>query len=102
MTRVWRLRPRGEFERIRQNGHAWPHRFFVLIVLPQSDRPTAPPRIGVVAGKKLGGAVTRNRYKRLLRAAVRQAMPDSHQDPPRKTFSRILPPPGGSTEGDQE
>ena len=76
MTRVWRLRPRGEFERIRQNGHAWPHRFFVLIVLPQSDRPTAPPRIGVAAGKKLGGAVTRNRYKRLLRAAVRQVYPN--------------------------
>jgi ribonuclease P protein component len=72
MTRVWRLRPRGEFERIRQNGRAWPHRFFILIVLPQPDRSTAPPRIGIAAGKKLGGAVTRNRYKRLLREAVRQ------------------------------
>jgi ribonuclease P protein component len=72
MTRVWRLRPRGEFERIRQNGRAWPHRFFILIVLPQPDRPTAPPRIGIAAGKKLGGAVTRNRYKRLMREAVRQ------------------------------
>ncbi len=72
MTRVWRLRPRGEFERIRQNGRSWPHRYFVLIVLPQPDRPEAPPRIGIAAGKKLGRAVTRNRYKRLLRAAVRQ------------------------------
>jgi len=72
MTRVWRLRPRGEFERIRQNGRSWPHRFFVLIVLPQPDRRAAPPRIGVAAGKKLGGAVTRNRYKRKLRAAVQQ------------------------------
>ena len=72
MTRVWRLRPRGEFERIRQNGRSWPHRFFVLIVLPQPDRLEAPPRIGIAAGKKLGGAVTRNRYKRKLRAAVRQ------------------------------
>jgi len=72
MTRVWRLRPRGEFERIRQNGRSWPHRFFILIVLPQPDRSTVPPRIGIAAGKKLGGAVTRNRYKRLLRAAVQQ------------------------------
>ena len=72
MTRVWRLRPRGEFERIRQNGRSWPHRCFVLIVLPQPDRLEAPPRIGIAAGKKLGGAVTRNRYKRMLRAAVRQ------------------------------
>ena len=72
MTRVWRLRPRGEFERIRQNGRSWPHRFFVLIVLPQSDRSATPPRIGIAAGKKLGGAVIRNRYKRMLREAVRQ------------------------------
>ena len=72
MTRVWRLRPRGEFERIRQNGRSWPHRFFILIVLPQPDRSAAPPRIGIAAGKKLGGAVTRNRYKRILREAVRQ------------------------------
>ena len=76
MTRVWRLRPHGEFERIRQNGRSWPHRYFVLIVLPQPDRSAAPPRIGIAAGKKLGGAVTRNRYKRLLRAAVRQVYPN--------------------------
>ena len=72
MTRVWRMRPRGEFERIRQNGHSWPHRFFVLIVLPRPDRLEAPPRIGVAAGKKLGGAVARNRFKRQLREAVRR------------------------------
>ena len=76
MARVWRLRPRGEFERIRQNGRSWPHRFFVLIVLPHPDRPEAPPQIGVAAGKKLGGAVTRNRLKRKLREAVRQVYPN--------------------------
>ena len=75
MTRVWRLRPHGEFERVRQNGRSWPHRFFVLIVLAQTDRPTAPPRIGVAAGKKLGGAVMRNRIKRRLREGVRQVYP---------------------------
>jgi len=70
MARVWRLRPRGEFEHVRQNGRSWPHRFFVLIVLPRADRPEALPRIGVAAGKRLGGAVTRNRFKRKLRKAV--------------------------------
>jgi ribonuclease P protein component len=76
MTRVWRVRPRGEFERIRQNGRSWPHRFLILIVLPQPDRAESPPRIGVAAGKKLGNAVTRNRCKRKLRAAVRQVYPN--------------------------
>jgi ribonuclease P protein component len=76
MARVWRLRPRGEFDRVRQNGRSWPHRFFVLIVLPQPDRPEAPSRIGVAAGKKLGGAVVRNRFKRKLREAVRRVYPN--------------------------
>ncbi len=76
MARVWRLRPRGEFERIRQNGRAWPHRFFVLIVLPCAERCEKAPRVGVAAGKKLGSAVRRNRYKRQLREAIRQIYPN--------------------------
>ena len=76
MARVWRLRPHGEFERVRQSGRSWPHRFFVLIVLARADPLDSPSRIGVAAGKKLGGAVTRNRFKRQLRAAVRQVYPN--------------------------
>jgi ribonuclease P protein component len=36
---------------------------------------TAGPRIGLTVPKALGGAVTRNRIKRRLREAVREALP---------------------------
>jgi ribonuclease P protein component len=72
MARVWRLRPHGEFERVRQQGRSWPHRLLVLIVQPRLENSLDPPRVAVVAGKRLGGAVVRNRLKRRLRAAVQQ------------------------------
>ena len=70
--RVWRLRPGGEFERVRQSGRSYPHRLLVVIVQPRSEAPDAPPRVAVVAGRKLGTAVRRNRARRWLREAVRQ------------------------------
>jgi ribonuclease P protein component len=76
MARVWRLRPGGEFGRVRQNGRAWPHRFFILIVQSRADQLDAPPRIGIAAGKRLGAAVLRNRIKRRLREGVRQVYPN--------------------------
>jgi ribonuclease P protein component len=76
MARVWRLRPGGEFGRVRQNGRAWPHRFFILIVQARADQLDAPPRLGIAAGKRLGNAVLRNRLKRRLREGVRQVYPN--------------------------
>lgn len=72
MARVWRLRPRGEFEQVRQNGQAWPHRFFILIVQARTGEPVRPVRVGVAVGKRLGSAVSRNRLKRKIRAALQE------------------------------
>jgi ribonuclease P protein component len=69
---VLHLRTRGEFERVRREGQAWSHRLLVLIACRNEMDVT---RVGVAAGKKLGGAVVRNRVKRLMREAVRRHAP---------------------------
>lgn len=74
-VRVWRLRPGGEFERVRQTGRSWPHRLLIVIVQPRTAATTAPTRVAVAAGKRLGPAVIRNRTKRRLREAIRQVYP---------------------------
>lgn len=70
--RVWRLRPGGEFERVRQSGRSYSHRLLVLIAQPRTDAPGAPSRVAVVAGRRLGTAVIRHRARRLLREAIRR------------------------------
>jgi ribonuclease P protein component len=48
-------------------------------VVPRADRPGQPARVGFVVAKSVGGAVVRNRTKRVLRAVMRArlgALPD--------------------------
>jgi len=67
-----RLRRSVDFERVRQEGRAWSHPLLVLVAAPN---PVGLTRIGVVAGRRLGTAVARNRAKRLLREAARHLYP---------------------------
>lgn len=45
-----------------------------LTYVRQAETP-GPARAGIVAGKRVGGAVTRNRVKRRLREALRRELP---------------------------
>lgn len=65
-----RLRRRGEFLRVQDGGRKIHTDSFLVFVLPQSE--PGPTRVGVTASRKLGGAVRRNRVKRLVREAFRR------------------------------
>jgi ribonuclease P protein component len=63
-----RLSRSGEFERVYREGRSHATRHLVVYAFPRGDD-ADPPRLGVSVGRKLGGAVERNRVKRLLREA---------------------------------
>jgi ribonuclease P protein component len=65
-----RLRRRGDFDRAFQRGSKKHGRLMSVFVLPHA---TAEPRLGVAAGRKLGGAVARNLAKRRIRETFRLA-----------------------------
>ena len=72
MQRQFRLRRSADFERMRAEGRTWRHPLLTLSVAPnQLDH----NRYGFIASRRLGGAVVRNRTRRVLREIVRAASP---------------------------
>jgi ribonuclease P protein component len=63
-----RLRTRREFDRVFRRGVRADGRLFVLIAAP-SD--AAEDRLGMTVSRRVGGAVTRNRVRRVLRESFR-------------------------------
>src|SRR2546427_1180847 len=72
LARPLRLKENRQFQSVYRRGRSWSNRHMVLHVLP---RPTSEKRFGFVVGKKVGGAVQRNRVRRLLREACRALAP---------------------------
>ena len=63
-----RLSRSGEFDRVYREGTSHASRYLVVYAFPRPGD-DGSPRLGVSVGRKLGGAVERNRVKRLLRDA---------------------------------
>ncbi|MGA2451943.1 MAG: ribonuclease P protein component [Solirubrobacteraceae bacterium] len=69
-----RLSRSAEFERVYRQGRSIANRHLVLYTFPNSS--VAAPRLGLSVSRKVGGAVQRNRVKRLLREAFARAEAD--------------------------
>ena len=63
-----RLTRSGDYARVRREGRSRAHPLLILAAAPNGGETT---RVGLTVGKKVGGAVARNRVKRLLREAAR-------------------------------
>jgi ribonuclease P protein component len=79
-SRRQRLSRSAEFDRVYREGRSHANRYLVVYSFPR-EADERSPRLGVSVGRKVGGAVERNRVKRLLRDAfwaVADALPDGH------------------------
>jgi ribonuclease P protein component len=63
-----RLSRSADFDRVFRQGRSHAGRELVLYVFPRGDGDESP-RLGLSVSRKVGGAVQRNRVKRLLREA---------------------------------
>ena len=75
VARRFRLREESDVRRVRNRGRAVAHGPLVMRFLPNALDP-AQNRYAVIAGKRCGKSVQRNRLKRLIREALR----GFHQD----------------------
>lgn len=68
-----RIRKRADFLRIQSDGIRIQTRHFILLVSACEER--GSPRLGIVASRKVGTAVQRNRARRMLRESFRRMRP---------------------------
>jgi len=69
MAKRRRLSRSGEFDRVYRDGSSHATRYLVLYSFPRKAEEAGEVRLGVSVSRRIGGAVDRNRAKRILREA---------------------------------
>jgi ribonuclease P protein component len=77
-----RLSRSGDFDRVYREGNSRGNRFLVLYSFARrEDEPGGEARLGLSVGRRIGGAVQRNKVKRAIREAfwnLGEALPEGH------------------------
>jgi ribonuclease P protein component len=70
---IWRVRDRSTFTALHRSGRRVRRGPITITWLPGD--PAEPPRVAYAVGRKVGGAASRNRVRRRLRAITREVRP---------------------------
>ena len=81
-----RLRSRHEFTAVQQDGRRVAARYVTLLGKPNT---LERDRLGIIASRRLGGAVVRNRAKRRLREVFRRGLSPGAQRPGDRTLDVV-------------
>lgn len=72
-----RLRARGEFTLVQKQGRRVATTYMTVLAVPNT---LECDRLGVIASRRFGGAVKRNRAKRRIREIFRSQHPDTSRE----------------------
>ena len=70
-----RITRSGDFDAVYRRGRSAANRHLVVYAFTRDETPQAPARLGLSVSRKVGGAVERNRVKRVLRERFAEIAP---------------------------
>ena len=82
-----RLRSRAEFTEVQQHGRRVATRTMTLLAMPNA---LGRDRLGIVASRRIGDAVTRNRAKRRIRELFRQRQEGARASVERRALDLVV------------